>query len=66
MAIMPAAPHLNASAPSADEGKRPDAATLRALASYYRPHNERLFAMIGRDLGWHDDRERYPYYHAES
>ena len=39
----------------------PDDATLRELAAHYRPHNERLFALLGRDLGWHDD-PKYWYY----
>jgi len=39
----------------------PDDATLVELAAYYRPHNERLFALLGRDLGWHDD-PKYWYY----
>ena len=39
----------------------PDDATLCELAAYYRPHNERLFALLGRDLGWHDD-PKYWYY----
>jgi hypothetical protein len=46
-----------------DKSLRPDGATLRALADYYRPHNERLFRRIGRDLGWHSDAQKYPYYH---
>jgi hypothetical protein len=41
----------------------PDEATLRGLGEYYRPHNERLFALIGRDLGWHDD-IRYWWYRS--
>jgi hypothetical protein len=28
------------------------AATRRKLASFYRPHNERLYAFLGRDLEW--------------
>ena len=47
---MPIAPELE-----------PDAATLRELGSYYKPHNERLFQLLGEDLGWHRD-ERYWWY----
>ena len=39
----------------------PDEATLRELAARYRPSNLRLFELLGRDLGWHDD-PRYEYY----
>lgn len=31
----------------------PDAATLRRLGRFYRPHNLRLFAWLGRELDWH-------------
>jgi len=61
-AIAATAPKLNASA-ALPEALQPNEATLRELADYYRPHNERLFKLIGRDLGWHDDQEAYPYYH---
>lgn len=26
--------------------------TRRSLAEYFRPHNERLYALLGRDFGW--------------
>jgi hypothetical protein len=58
------APKLNASAPI-DAALEPDERTLRELAAYYRPHNERLFRMIGRDLGWHDD-PRFPWYRDDA
>lgn len=32
--------------------KRMEPATRRKLAEYFRPHNERLYALLGRDLGW--------------
>ena len=54
------APKLNESA-QLDATLEPDEATLRELAAYYRPHNERLFKLLGRDLGWHSD-PKYPYY----
>lgn len=30
----------------------PQAATRAALVEYFRPHNERLYELLGRDLGW--------------
>ena len=57
------APRLNEGAPLPAH-LEPDAALLRELAAYYRPHNERLFTLIGRDLGWHND-ERYWWYKSE-
>lgn len=54
------APRLNAST-ALDAQLEPDADLLRELGAYYRPHNERLFEMLGRDLGWHDD-PRYWWY----
>jgi hypothetical protein len=33
-----------------------DPATRERLSEYFRPHNERLYALLGRDLGW----ERQP------
>jgi len=56
------APCKNASAPLPDD-LAPDELTQFELAAYYRPHNERLFRVIGRDLGWHNDPHRYPFYH---
>ena len=44
------APKLNEST-QLDATLEPDEATLRELAAYYRPHNERLFKLLGRDLG---------------
>lgn len=32
--------------------------TLRALADFYRPHNEALYHHLGRDLGWEEETER--------
>jgi len=58
------APKLNASHPG-DERCQPHEHTLRELGAYYRPHNERLFRLIGRDLGWHDD-PRYPWYQTKA
>lgn len=29
-----------------------DAKTRRRLSAYYRPHNQRLFAMLGREFNW--------------
>ena len=55
-----AAPRLNKS-PEASSADFLDANLVRKLAECYRPHNERLFRLIGRDLGWHND-PRYPYY----
>ena len=55
---------LNESAPIAG-GLEPTEQTLRELGAYYRPHNERLFRLIGRDLGWHDD-ARFPWYREAS
>ena len=54
------APKLNESA-DLPPHLEPDPETLRELGRYYRPHNERLFKLIGRDLGWHSD-ERYWWY----
>jgi hypothetical protein len=31
-----------------------DPATRRRLAEFYRPHNQRLYELIGRNLGWDD------------
>ncbi|MGW4353487.1 sulfotransferase domain-containing protein [Nocardia sp. NPDC004582] len=31
-----------------------DAATLTRLREFYRPYNEELFELLGRDLGWND------------
>ena len=56
-------PKLNASTPRADDEMGMDDETLRELGAYYRPHNERLFRLIGRDLGWHDN-TNYPWYRA--
>ena len=62
-----APPHAGAAVPKLNESApvpahlEPDAQTLRELGAYYRPHNERLFALLGRDLGWHDD-PRYWWY----
>ena len=57
------APKLNASsgqgAAAATELSELSEHSLRALARYYRPHNERLEKLIGRSLGWH---EAYAYY----
>ena len=58
------APRLNASAELRPQ-LEPDASLLGELATYYRPHNERLFRLIGRDLGWHSSPE-YPWYRAPS
>uniref|UniRef100_A0A7S0RCS1 Sulfotransferase n=1 Tax=Pyramimonas obovata TaxID=1411642 RepID=A0A7S0RCS1_9CHLO len=44
--------HLNRSAPL-DESQAPSSNTVRQLANYYVPHNEALFQLLGRDLGWH-------------
>ena len=55
-------PKMNASA-NVPPHLEPDEATLRALGEHYRPHNERLFELIGRDLGWHDD-PRYWWYRS--
>ncbi|KAL1518979.1 hypothetical protein AB1Y20_003248 [Prymnesium parvum] len=52
------APKLNASGAGS---LQPDDALLSELGAYYRPHNERLFKLIGRDLGWHSD-QRYWWY----
>lgn len=52
------APTLNEAAALVPE-LEPDESTMRELAAYYRPHNERLFALLGRDLGWHS---KYWYY----
>ena len=54
------APKLN-EAGALPPALEPDDVTLRELAAHYRPHNERLFALLGRDLGWHDD-PKYWYY----
>ena len=54
------APALNA-APTLPAHLEPDAAFLRRLGSHYRPMNEKLFALLGQDLGWHDD-PRYWWY----
>jgi hypothetical protein len=29
-----------------------ESATRRRLAEYFRSHNERLYALLGRDFGW--------------
>ena len=55
-----AAPKLNEGAPLPAH-LEPDEALLRELAAYYRPHNERLFALIGRDLNWHADKRFWWY-----
>ena len=55
-----ATPRLNA-APSLEPSLEPEPGLLRELAEHYRPHNERLFELIGRDLGWHSD-PKYWYY----
>ena len=60
-----APPRLNAAPPLCTD-LEPSPTYLAELAEYYRPHNERLFDLIGRDLGWHADAERYPYYHARA
>ena len=54
------APKLN-EAGALPAALEPDDVTLREMAAHYRPHNERLFALLGRDLGWHDD-PKYWYY----
>ena len=28
------------------------AATARRLAEFFRPHNQRLYQLLGRDFGW--------------
>ena len=56
-----AAPRLNDAPSLAGTPLEPDEATLRELAARYRPSNLRLFELLGRDLGWHDD-PRYEYY----
>ncbi len=33
-----------------------DPATRAQLSEYFRPHNERLYALVGRDLGWEGER----------
>lgn len=38
--------------PSVPPGPPGDAATLARLRDYYAPHDERLFAMLGRRLSW--------------
>ena len=55
------APRLNDAPSLAGTPLEPDEATLRELAARYRPSNLRLFELLGRDLGWHDD-PRYEYY----
>ena len=32
--------------------------TIRALRDFYRPHNEALYAHLGRDLGWEAEADR--------
>ena len=32
-----------------------DPATRKRLAEYFAPHNRRLYAFLGRDLGWEDE-----------
>ena len=53
-------PRLNESAPI-DRALEPDTATLLELGAYYKPHNERLFQLLGVNLGWHRD-ERFFWY----
>ena len=59
------APKLNQSPPIAPH-LEPTELMLRELAAYYRPHNLRLFSRLGRDLGWHEDKARYPWYASSS
>jgi hypothetical protein len=48
----PASVWVNSSHP-AQPSMEPDAATLQELARFYRPHNLRLFARLGREFDWH-------------
>jgi hypothetical protein len=48
------APHARDALPAHNEGSYaplPDA-TRSALIDYFRPHNERLYELLGRDFGW--------------
>jgi hypothetical protein len=35
------------------EGTQLDSATARRLTDFFRPHNERLYHLVGRDFEWH-------------
>ena len=58
-------PVLNASSPL-DPRLEPDAACLRALGEYYRPYNEELYSLLGRDLGWMEDERHWWYQPLQS
>ncbi len=36
------------------EFPEPDEDSVKRLREFYRPWNEKLFGVIGRDLGWND------------
>lgn len=48
------APHLHDSLAPHNDGSYPplEGETRAALADYFRPHNERLYELLGRDFGW--------------
>lgn len=41
---------------NANSSGRMDASTRENLADYFRPHNQRLYDLLGRDLGWADQK----------